>query len=128
MAGAQGRPGGGLWSSLLGPPSGARHERSLREEAMVQLERLGVAKFAGALPAVIPYGIAKKVFYRASVDGTSRLADVGRTGVGTRREGLDDSSNSSRSFTRQMSVLLVEHTWIRDATCSSTRRLELLVR
>ena len=61
MAGAQSRPGGGVWSSLVGLPSGLRHERQLREEAMAALERLGIAKFAGSLPGGIPYGIAKKV-------------------------------------------------------------------
>src|ERR1035441_10671494 len=54
MAGAQSRFGDGFFTSVLGLPRGLRIERSLREEAFGELERLEIAKFARALPGGIP--------------------------------------------------------------------------
>ena len=65
---------------------GLRHERAIRDEAMGQLERLGVARYAAPLPGGIPYGIAKKVSIARALMEQPALLDARRTGVGARRE------------------------------------------
>ena len=109
MAGAQSRPGGGVWRSLLGPPSGARHDRELREEAMGQLERLGVAKFAGALPSGIPYGIAKKVSIARALMERPVLLMLDEPASGLDEYELEDFIQLITELHSSMSVLLVEH-------------------
>jgi branched-chain amino acid transport system ATP-binding protein len=109
MAGAQSRPGGGIWSSLLGQPSETRHERALRDEAMSQLERLGVARFAGALPSGIPYGIAKKVSIARALMERPVLLMLDEPASGLDVNELEDFIQLITELRTSMSVLLVEH-------------------
>lgn len=109
MAGAQSRPGGHIGVSILGLPSGLRLERSLRTEALSHLERLGIARYAKALPSGIPYGVAKKVSVARALMSKPQLLMLDEPA-----SGLDD--NELAEFTRliselrtSMSVLLVEH-------------------
>ncbi len=109
MAGAQSRPGGGLWSSVMGLPGGLRHERVLRDEAMGQLERLGVATFAEALPGGIPYGIAKKVSIARALMTRPTLLMLDEPASGLDEQELDAFIQLIIELRSTMSVLLVEH-------------------
>ena len=109
MAGAQSRPGGGVWRSLLGLPDGHRHERTLRNEAMSELEHLGIAKFANALPSGLPYGIAKKVSLARALMGRPVLMMLDEPASGLDEHELDEFIHLISGLRERMSVLLVEH-------------------
>jgi branched-chain amino acid transport system ATP-binding protein len=109
MAGAQSRPGGGLWSSLVGLPSGLRDERTLREEAMAQLDRLGIVKFAGVFPGGLPYGIAKKVSIARALMSRPVLLMLDEPASGLDEQELDTFIELITELRSSMSVLLVEH-------------------
>jgi branched-chain amino acid transport system ATP-binding protein len=109
MAGAQSRPGGGIWSSLVGLPQGLRHDRALRDEAMGELERLGISKFAGALPSGIPYGIAKKVSIARALMTRPSLLMLDEPASGLDEQELDTFTQLILDLKSSMSVLLVEH-------------------
>jgi branched-chain amino acid transport system ATP-binding protein len=109
MAGAQSRPGGGVWSSVLGLPSGLRHERELRDEAMAQLERLGIARFGASLPSGIPYGIAKKVSIARALMERPSLLMLDEPASGLDEIELETFIELIVELRSTMSVLLVEH-------------------
>ena len=109
MAGAQSRPGGGLWSSLVGLPGGLRHERALRDEAIEQLERLGIAKFAEVFPGGLPYGIAKKVSIARALMTRPVLLMLDEPASGLDEQELDTFIQLIIELRTSMSVLLVEH-------------------
>ncbi|MGA7836012.1 MAG: ABC transporter ATP-binding protein [Acidimicrobiales bacterium] len=109
MAGAQSRPGGGVWTSLLGLPMGLHHERAIRDEAMVQLERLGVARYAAALPSGIPYGIAKKVSIARALMTKPTLLMLDEPASGLDERELEAFIQLIVELRESMSVLLVEH-------------------
>ena len=109
MAGAQSRPGGHALVSLLGLPQGLRQERALRSEALLQLERLGVAKFATAMPSGVPYGIAKKVSIARALMSRPRLLMLDEPASGLDENELDEFTKLIVELKSSMSVLLVEH-------------------
>ncbi len=109
MAGAQSRPGGHLLVSILGLPQGLRDERTLRQQAMVELERLGIAKFAAAMPSGVPYGIAKKVSIARALMARPRLLMLDEPASGLDENELAEFSRLIIELRGSMSVLLVEH-------------------
>jgi branched-chain amino acid transport system ATP-binding protein len=109
MAGAQSRFGDGILVSVLGLPKGLRIERSLREEALGQLEALGISKFAGALPGGIPYGIAKKVSLARALMAHPTLLMLDEPASGLDENELEEFAHLITELRASMSVLLVEH-------------------
>jgi branched-chain amino acid transport system ATP-binding protein len=109
MAGAQSRSGGGVWTSLLGLPMGRMQERAIRDEAMSQLERLGVARYARALPSGIPYGIAKKVSIARALMTAPTLLMLDEPASGLDENELAEFIDLIVELRNSMSVLLVEH-------------------
>jgi len=109
MAGAQSRPGGGFVASLLGLPQSSHHERDLREESLAQLDRLGIASFAPALPGGLPYGIAKKVALARALLGHPKLLLLDEPASGLDENELDEFAALITDLKASMSVLLVEH-------------------
>jgi len=109
MAGAQSRPGGHIGASILGLPSGLRVEKALRGEAMLQLDRLGIAKFAGALPSGVPYGIAKKVSIARALMSQPQLLMLDEPASGLDEKELAEFIRLISELRTSMSVLLVEH-------------------
>jgi branched-chain amino acid transport system ATP-binding protein len=109
MAGAQSRHGGGVWSSLVGLPSGLRNERALRQEAMATLDRLGIASFARTMPGGIPYGIAKKVSIARALMTQPRLLMLDEPASGLDEKELETFTQLIVELRSSMSVLLVEH-------------------
>ena len=109
MAGAQSRHGGGLAASLFGLPSSSRGERTLRDEALAMLERLGVVSFAAAMPDAIPYGIAKKVAVARALMANPSLLLLDEPASGLDEHELDEFAHLISELRTSMSVLLVEH-------------------
>jgi len=109
MAGAQSRHEGGILTSLLGLAKGLRSERRLRAEALEQLERLGIARFAPALPSAVPYGIAKKVSIARALMTKPRLLMLDEPASGLDESELEEFARLITELRATMSVLLVEH-------------------
>lgn len=109
MSGAQSRPGGHVLVSLLGLPQGLREERALRREAMLELERLGIAKFASAMPGSVPYGIAKKVSIARALMSRPKLLMLDEPASGLDENELAEFMRLIVELRSSMSVLLVEH-------------------
>jgi branched-chain amino acid transport system ATP-binding protein len=109
MAGAQSRFGDSFFTSLLGLPRGLRIERGLRDEAMTELEHLGIARFAGALPGAIPYGIAKKVSLARALMSHPTLLMLDEPASGLDEKELEEFAGLITELRSSMSVLLVEH-------------------
>jgi branched-chain amino acid transport system ATP-binding protein len=109
MAGAQSRPGSGTWRGIIGLPSGVRQERLLRGEALEQLDRLGIAHFASALPSGIPYGVAKKVSIARALIQRPALLMLDEPASGLDESELDVFTKLIVELGTSMSVLLVEH-------------------
>ena len=109
MAGAQSRHEGGILTSLLGLAKGLASERRLRAEALEQLERLGIARFAPALPSAIPYGIAKKVSIARALMTKPRLLMLDEPASGLDESELEEFARLITELRATMSVLLVEH-------------------
>ena len=109
MAGAQSRPGGHVLISLLGLPQGLREERALRQEAMEALGRLGIAKFASAMPGGVPYGIAKKVSIARALMSRPKLLMLDEPASGLDENELAEFMRLIIELRSTMSVLLVEH-------------------
>ena len=109
MAGAQSRPGSGTWRAIAGLPSGVRQERLLRAEALDQLERLGIAHFAAALPSGIPYGVAKKVSIARALMERPSLLMLDEPASGLDESELEVFTQLIVELHASMSVLLVEH-------------------
>ena len=109
MAGAQSRPGGHIGASILGLPSGLRVEKALRGEAMFQLDRLGITKFAATLPGGVPYGIAKKVSIARALMSRPKLLMLDEPASGLDESELTEFIGLITELRSSMSVLLVEH-------------------
>jgi branched-chain amino acid transport system ATP-binding protein len=106
MAGAQGRPGGGVFKGVLGIPHG---QRELRAEALSVLERLDIARYATQMPSAIPYGIAKRVAVARALIAKPSLLMLDEPASGLDEAELDAFAALIRSLRGDMGVLLVEH-------------------
>jgi branched-chain amino acid transport system ATP-binding protein len=96
-------------SALLGLRRSSRDERRLQARARSLLERLGIAEHASRVPAVLPYGIQKRVsLARALMDQPSLLLlDEPASGLSIAE--MDDLKGLLWELRAEMSVLLVEH-------------------
>lgn len=109
MAGGQVRAHGGFVTSLLALPRGVRAERELRHDAVVALERLGIAHYAGQLPSAIPYGIAKKVSVARALMCKPTLLLLDEPASGLDESELSEFAALIVELRSTMGVLLVEH-------------------
>jgi branched-chain amino acid transport system ATP-binding protein len=109
MAGGHLRPSGGFFASFLSLPSEIRSERALRTDALVMLERLGIADMATRLPSAIPYGIQKKVSVARALMSSPTLLMLDEPASGLDEAELDDFARLIVELRSSMGVLLVEH-------------------
>jgi branched-chain amino acid transport system ATP-binding protein len=99
--------------AALGLPASDRVEARLRDDAMTQLEALGIAANAGALPGTLPYPVQKRVaLARAlALRPTLLLLDEPASGLGS--EDVAELEELIRGLpTRAVdpcAVMLVEH-------------------
>jgi len=109
MAGGQTRPHGGFLTSLFALPQGVRADRMLRDEALSQLDRLGVASFAARMPGQIPYGVAKKVAVARALMCRPSLLLLDEPASGLDETELEEFATHIVELRSEMAVLLVEH-------------------
>ncbi len=109
MAGGQTRPHGGFFTSLFALPQGVRADRVLRDEALSQLDRLGVASFAPRMPGEIPYGVAKKVAVARALMCRPSLLLLDEPASGLDESELEEFAAHIVELRSDMAVLLVEH-------------------
>ncbi|HEV2427074.1 MAG TPA: ABC transporter ATP-binding protein [Acidimicrobiales bacterium] len=109
MAGGQVRPHGGFLTGLLALPEGVRAERSLRDDALAALERVGAAGVAARLPSAIPYGTAKKVCVARALMAAPRLLLLDEPASGLDEAELEEFARLIAGLRESMGVLLVEH-------------------
>ncbi|CEA08583.1 Lipopolysaccharide export system ATP-binding protein LptB [Arthrobacter saudimassiliensis] len=105
------RPAGtGFLRDLLALPGGARAEKAARERAMQELESLGIASHASALPATLPYGVRKKAALARALATDPRLLLLDEPAGGLGRDDIDELADLIRAIPgRGCSVVLVEH-------------------
>lgn len=109
MAGGHIRRYGGFFASLLALPQGVRAERTLRADALAELDRLGVASYAGRYPGEIPYGVSKKVSVARALMCNPKLLLLDEPAAGLDEAELEDFSQLIVRLREDMGVLLVEH-------------------
>jgi branched-chain amino acid transport system ATP-binding protein len=109
MAGGHIRRYGGFFTSLLALPPGVRAERTLRADALAELDRLGIASYAGRYPGEIPYGVSKKVSVARALMCNPTLLLLDEPASGLDEAELEDFSQLIVRLREDMGVLLVEH-------------------
>jgi branched-chain amino acid transport system ATP-binding protein len=111
MAGATVTARAGFVSSLLALPRSGREENRLRDEAVRQLDALGIGKHADALPATLPYAIQKKAGLARALAAGPRLLLLDEPAGGLGAEEIEELAVLIRELpqTAGTAVLLVEH-------------------
>ncbi len=110
LAGATVRARAGFLSGLLGLPRSDRDERRLREEAMVYLERFGIAGYAAALPGTLPFALQKRVALARALIAEPRLLLLDEPAAGLAHDEIDGFADLIRGLPATgCSVMLVEH-------------------
>lgn len=104
------RSGPGLSADLLALPGRRRAESAARDRAMQELEALGIAAYASALPDTLPYGVRKKTALARALVTDPRLLLLDEPAGGLGREDIEELSALIQGIpARGCSVLLVEH-------------------
>jgi branched-chain amino acid transport system ATP-binding protein len=109
MAGASAQSKAGFVSALLGLPRSDRDERRLRDQAMEQLDRLGVADAAPRLASELSYGVQKKVALSRALVSQPALLLLDEPASGLSADEMSELGELVRSLTADMAVMLVEH-------------------
>jgi branched-chain amino acid transport system ATP-binding protein len=109
LVGADRHARAGFLASLLAAPRSSRDEGHLRERAMTLLDELGIAAYAGRLPASLPYAVRKKVALARALVSEPELLLLDEPASGLSDGEMDELGSLVRGLTERMSVLLVEH-------------------
>jgi branched-chain amino acid transport system ATP-binding protein len=109
MVGAGPHARAGFASALLGLPRSDGDERRLRERALAQLQRLGVAADAGRLASALPYGVQKQVALARALVAEPRLLLLDEPASGLSAEEMRQLADQIRGLADEMAVMLVEH-------------------
>jgi branched-chain amino acid transport system ATP-binding protein len=107
MAGAPSRAR--LASDMLAFPIADRRTRVLREEAMANLEELGVADRARAYPGALPHGVQKRVIIARALMAMPSLLLLDEPASGLSASDVNDLIELLRSLRTRMAIALVEH-------------------
>jgi branched-chain amino acid transport system ATP-binding protein len=115
MVGATTSARAGWVSGLLGLPGSDRDERRLRASAMAQLDALGIAGHAQALPGTVPYAVRKRVALARALVAGPRLLLLDEPAGGLGADEIEELARLIRGLPRPdppaggCAVLLVEH-------------------
>jgi branched-chain amino acid transport system ATP-binding protein len=107
MSGATCEAKAGFAAALFGLPRSDRDERRLRAAALEQLDRLGIAAHAAALPATLPFAVRKRVALARALASRPRLLLLDEPAGGLSAEEIAGLAELVRGL--PCSVMLVEH-------------------
>jgi branched-chain amino acid transport system ATP-binding protein len=111
-AGATHTAKAGFASAILGLPRSDKDERRIKTEAMALLDELGVAKYAAAYPAMLPYALRKRVALARALAAKPRLLLLDEPAGGLSKEDIAELATLVLGLPKRSdacSVLLVEH-------------------
>jgi branched-chain amino acid transport system ATP-binding protein len=109
MAGAQPRVRSGLLAAVLGLPRSSREERTLRDQALEELDRLGIEGHAAAWPSTLPYAVQKRVALARALMARPRLLLLDEPASGLSEHEIGELSQLLGELRARMGVLVVEH-------------------
>jgi branched-chain amino acid transport system ATP-binding protein len=111
MTGATPRARAGFTSAALALPRNEREERALRADALDQLDALGIAAHADALPGTLPYPVRKRVALARALAARPRLLLLDEPASGLGPEDVDELGELIRGLPTagDCAVMLVEH-------------------
>ncbi|MGX7828137.1 ABC transporter ATP-binding protein [Actinokineospora sp. 24-640] len=96
-------------AGLLGLPRSARDEKALRERAFQALTRLGVQKWAEALPGALPYGLRKRVALARALVAEPEVLMLDEPAAGLSESERGELVELIGVLRESMAVVLVEH-------------------
>ena len=109
MTGARVARRPGFASALLGLRGSDRYEAALKEAAVDELRRLGIAELANRYPSTLPYGQQKWVALARALATRPRLLLLDEPASGLTADEMKQLASLLRSLRERMSVALVEH-------------------
>jgi branched-chain amino acid transport system ATP-binding protein len=109
MSGGQAGVRAGFLSALLGLPRSSREEKRLHARAMEELEAFGIADYAKAMPAALPYPIQKKAALARALMAEPVLLMLDEPASGLSEGEIANLSSILDQIKGRMGVLLVEH-------------------
>jgi branched-chain amino acid transport system ATP-binding protein len=113
MAGATHTARAGFASALFGLPRSDRDERRLRAASLTLLDELGVAGYAAAAPATLPYAMRKRVALARALAAEPRLLLLDEPAGGLGAEDIEELATLIRGLPQRAegacAVMLVEH-------------------
>lgn len=99
-----------IWQYALWQPGVLRRERRLRAEAQQILDRYGLADFAEAAPAALPYGIQRRIEIARAMAARPRLLLLDEPAAGLNGEEVQQLVRIVRSIRDSgTTVVLIEH-------------------
>lgn len=99
-----------IWQYALWQPGVVRRERRLRAEAQQILDRYGLADFAEAPPAALPYGIQRRIEIARAMASRPRLLLLDEPAAGLNGEEVQQLVRIVRSIRDSgTTVVLIEH-------------------
>jgi branched-chain amino acid transport system ATP-binding protein len=98
-----------LGADMLASPSADRRATTLRNEAMANLEELGVADRARAYPGALSHGIQKRVIIARALMARPSLLLLDEPASGLSATDVADLITLLRGLRERMSIALVEH-------------------
>jgi branched-chain amino acid transport system ATP-binding protein len=96
-------------SDMLAFPTADRRTRMLREQAMANLEELGVTERAAAYPGALPHGVQKRVIIARALMSEPSLLLLDEPASGLSASDVHDLIDVLRSLRTRMAIALVEH-------------------
>lgn len=99
-----------IWQYAVWQPGVLRRERRLRAEAQQLLDRYGLADFAEAAPAALPYGIQRRIEIARAMAARPRLLLLDEPAAGLNGEEVQQLVRIVRSIRDSgTTVVLIEH-------------------
>jgi len=109
LVGTDARARSGFLAGLLALPRSWREEERVRDDALAQLDELGVAAYADRYPGSLPYAVRKKVALARALVSRPDLVMLDEPASGLSDDEMAELGGLLRGLTGRMSVMLVEH-------------------
>ncbi|HEU0242006.1 MAG TPA: ABC transporter ATP-binding protein [Micromonosporaceae bacterium] len=102
MAGAPHVGGNGFTPTLFAMPRADRAERRLYETAMMHLDRLGIARYAGAFPGALPFAVQKRVALARALIAKPKLLLLDEPAAGLGADEVEELAATIRELPRHV--------------------------